>query len=134
MIDPIRARIDCSAVVNVQSDGPITVVIHGCLQGDIDVAPKTTIEVHTGPGRNGQGKYYWGRKRAVWNNDGDFVFLINPDRILSYCYLYLPKAKLAIEGPGGIQARFDFQGARKDDAASMLTVTLSNDINGDAYR
>ena len=60
---------------------------------DIDVAPKTTIEVHTGPGRNGQGKYYWGRKRAVWNNDGDFVFLINPDRILSYCYLYLPKAK-----------------------------------------
>ena len=60
---------------------------------DIAVAPKKTIEVHTGSGRNGQGKYYWGRKRAVWNNDGDFVFLINPDRILSYCYLYLPEGK-----------------------------------------
>jgi len=37
VIDPIRARIDCNAVVNVQSDGPINVVIHGCLQGDIDL-------------------------------------------------------------------------------------------------
>jgi Lamin Tail Domain len=60
---------------------------------DIAVAPKATIEVHTGPGRDAGGKYYWGRKRAVWNNDGDFVFLINPDRILSYCYLYLPKER-----------------------------------------
>ena len=38
VIDPIRARIDCNAVVNiVQSDGPINVVIHGCLQGDADL-------------------------------------------------------------------------------------------------
>ena len=60
---------------------------------DIAIAPKRTISIHTGAGRNGGGKYYWGRKRAVWNNDGDFVFLINPDGILSYCYLYLPGGK-----------------------------------------
>jgi hypothetical protein len=38
VIDPIRARIDCNAVVNVASDGPIEVVIHGCLAGDVDLS------------------------------------------------------------------------------------------------
>jgi prolyl oligopeptidase family protein len=37
VIDPIRARVDCNAVVNVQSDGPISVVIHGCLNGDVNL-------------------------------------------------------------------------------------------------
>jgi len=37
VIDPIRARIDCNAVVNVESDGPIDVVIHGCLNGDVNL-------------------------------------------------------------------------------------------------
>jgi hypothetical protein len=37
VIDPIRARIDCNAVVNVTSDGPTNVVIHGCLRGDVDL-------------------------------------------------------------------------------------------------
>jgi hypothetical protein len=60
---------------------------------DISVSPRTVIAIHTGSGRNGRGKYYWGRKRAVWNNTGDFVFLINPNGILSYCYLYLPPGK-----------------------------------------
>jgi hypothetical protein len=38
VIDPIRANITCNAVVNVQSDGPIDVVIHGCLAGDVDLS------------------------------------------------------------------------------------------------
>jgi hypothetical protein len=41
--------------------------------------------------------------------------------------VYLPKPKLAIEGPGGVQASFDFQGARNEAAGRMLTVTLVND-------
>jgi hypothetical protein len=62
---------------------------------DISVGPRKVISVHTGAGRNRNGKYYWGRKRAVWNNTGDFVFLINPNGVLSYCYLYLPPGKRA---------------------------------------
>lgn len=34
VIDGVRARLDCSAKVNLQSDGLTTVVIHGCLKGD----------------------------------------------------------------------------------------------------
>lgn len=47
--------------------------------------------------------------------------------------VYLPKPKLAIEGPGGIQASFDFQGARNEAAGRMLTVTLVNDLDGSDY-
>jgi hypothetical protein len=47
--------------------------------------------------------------------------------------VYLPKPKLSIEGPGGVQASFDFQGARNDAAGRMLTVTLVNDLDGSAY-
>ena len=47
--------------------------------------------------------------------------------------VHLPKPRLAIEGPGGIQASFDFQGARNDAAGRMLTVTLVNDLDGSAY-
>jgi hypothetical protein len=44
--------------------------------------------------------------------------------------VYLPKPKLAVEGPGGVQASFQFQGARNDAAGWMLTVTLTNDLDG----
>lgn len=37
VIDPIRAKISCNAIVNVQSDGPISVAIHGCMAGDVDL-------------------------------------------------------------------------------------------------
>ncbi len=47
--------------------------------------------------------------------------------------VYLPKPKLAVEGPGGVQASFDFQGARNDTAGRMLTVTLVNDLDGTVY-
>jgi hypothetical protein len=33
---------------------------------------------------------------------------------------------------GGVQARFDFRGARNPTAGRMLTVTLSHDLNGDS--
>jgi len=47
--------------------------------------------------------------------------------------VYLPKPKLAVEGPGGVQASFDFQGARNEAAGRMLTVTLVNDLDGSDY-
>jgi len=47
--------------------------------------------------------------------------------------VYLPKPTLGVEGPGGVQARFDFQGARNETAGQMLTVTLINDLDGSGY-
>ncbi|CAM3633839.1 hypothetical protein TH8_08730 [Thalassospira profundimaris] len=47
--------------------------------------------------------------------------------------VYLPKPKLAVEGPGGVQASFDFQGARNETAGRMLDVTLTNDLDGTEY-
>lgn len=47
--------------------------------------------------------------------------------------VYLPKPKLALEGPGGVQASFDFQGARNAVAGRMVTVELINDLDGAAY-
>ncbi len=47
--------------------------------------------------------------------------------------VYLPKPKLAVEGPGGVQASFDFQGAKNETAGRMLTVTLTNDLDGTDY-
>ena len=47
--------------------------------------------------------------------------------------LYLPKPKLAVEDPGGVQASFDFQGAKNDAAGRMLTVTLTNDLDRTHY-
>lgn len=47
--------------------------------------------------------------------------------------VYLPKPKLAVDGPGGVQASFDFQGAKNDAAGRMLTVTVINDLDGTAY-
>ncbi len=47
--------------------------------------------------------------------------------------VYLPKPKLAVDGPGGVQASFDFQGARNETAGRMLDVTLINDLDGSDY-
>ena len=47
--------------------------------------------------------------------------------------VYLPKPKLSVEGPGGIQASFDFQGAYNASEGKMLTVRLLNDLDGSQY-
>ena len=47
--------------------------------------------------------------------------------------VYLPKPALTVEGPGGVSARFDFQGARNETEGRMLTVTLINDLDGSDY-
>ncbi len=42
--------------------------------------------------------------------------------------VYLPKPKLSIDGPGGVQASFNWQAAKNATAGQMLTVTLTNDV------
>ena len=43
--------------------------------------------------------------------------------------VYLPKPKLSVDGPGGVQASFDFQGARNEAKGHMLEVVLVNDLS-----
>ena len=53
--------------------------------------------------------------------------------VLTAHEVYLPKPKLAVEGPGGVQASFDFRGAKNDVAGRMLTVTLTDALDGTVY-
>jgi hypothetical protein len=67
--------------------------------------------------------------------DLEFAYTVNAgSKVLFTAHeVYLPKPKLAVEGPGGVQASFDFQGAKNDAAGRMLTVTLVNDLDGTEY-
>ena len=66
--------------------------------------------------------------------DLEFGYTIGSLKVLFTAHeVYLPKPKLAIDGPGGVQASFDFQGAKNDAAGRMLTVTLTNDLDGTQY-
>ncbi|MEQ8331412.1 MAG: lamin tail domain-containing protein [Longimicrobiales bacterium] len=38
-----------------------------------------TLSLHTGRGRDGNGRLYWGRSQAVWNNDGDTAVLTDAE-------------------------------------------------------
>lgn len=60
----------------------------------------------------------------------EFAYVINEDFALIFTAheVYLPKPKLSVTGPGGIQATFDWQAAKASSPARMLTVTLSNDV------
>ena len=42
--------------------------------------------------------------------------------------VYLPKPKRSINGPGGIEASYDFQGAKNAKLGKMLTMTLNNNV------
>ena len=59
-----------------------------------------------------------------------FAYTIDADKSLTFTAheVYLPKPKLAISGPGGVQATFDWQAAKATSPARMLTVVLKNDV------
>jgi hypothetical protein len=59
-----------------------------------------------------------------------FGYTIDADRSILFTAheVYLPKPKLSITGPGGVQASFNWQAAKNTTAGKMLTVTLTNDI------
>ena len=67
--------------------------------------------------------------------DLEFAYTLSAQSklVLTAHEVYLPKPKLAVEGPGGVQASFDFRGAKNDGAGRMLTVTLTNDLEGTVY-
>jgi hypothetical protein len=67
--------------------------------------------------------------------DLEFAYTLSAQAklVLTAHEVYLPKPKLAVEGPGGVQASFDFRGAKNDVAGRMLTVTLTNDLDGTVY-
>ena len=48
--------------------------------------------------------------------------------VISCHEVYLPKPKRSIDGPGGIECSYDFQGAKDQDLGKMMTVTLVNDV------
>jgi hypothetical protein len=62
-----------------------------------------------------------------------FGYVIDAARRITFTAheVYLPKPKISISGPGGIQATFDWQAAKNAAADRMFTVELTNDI--DAY-
>jgi hypothetical protein len=42
--------------------------------------------------------------------------------------VYLPRPRIEISGPQGVQANFDWQAARDSTVARMCTATLINNI------
>ena len=57
-------------------------------------------------------------------------YAIDADHRLTFIAheVYLPKPKLSISGPGGIQATFEWQAAKATSVARMFTVELVNDV------
>jgi hypothetical protein len=62
--------------------------------------------------------------------DITYGWSIAAGKALSFLFheVYLPKPKVPISGPSGIQATFDWQGAKNATAGRALTVTLVNDV------
>lgn len=51
------------------------------------------------------------------------------NRLVIDCHeVYLPKPKRSVSGPGGIEASYDFQGAKDAVVGNMVEVTLINDV------
>jgi hypothetical protein len=59
-----------------------------------------------------------------------FAYTIDATKRLTFIAheVYLPKPKVSISGPGGIQATFEWQAAKNVAANKMLTVELLNDV------
>jgi len=59
-----------------------------------------------------------------------FGWEIDPDRSLLFTLheVYLPRPKLSVSGPGGVQATFAFQAANDSTLQKTMTVVLVNDV------
>jgi len=62
--------------------------------------------------------------------DIELAYTIDADRKLQITAheVYLPKSKRSINGPGEIEASYDFQDAKDASLGKMLTITLTNDV------
>lgn len=61
----------------------------------------------------------------------EFAYTIAADLklVITAHEVYLPKPKINITGPGGIEATFAWQAARQSAGGPMLTVVLANDVS-----
>lgn len=48
--------------------------------------------------------------------------------VLTCHEVYLPKPKRSVNGPGGVECSYDFQGAKEPTLGKMITVSLVNDV------
>jgi len=54
----------------------------------IIIKSKSLLTLHTGSGKNNATDLFWGKSRAVWNNNGDSLFLWNSDGAIVLNYTY----------------------------------------------
>lgn len=55
--------------------------------------------------------------------------LSDKQKLILTCHeVYLPKPKRSVNGPGGIECSYDFQGAKEVTVGKMMTATLVNDV------
>lgn len=68
--------------------------------------------------------------RAGTPIDLELSYVIDADnKLVITCHeVYLPKPKRSVSGPGGIEASYDFQGAKDALLGNMVDVTLTNDV------
>jgi hypothetical protein len=55
---------------------------------EVELLPGEAVAVHTGAGKNTDTDLFWGRTRAVWNNRGDKVFLLDELGVIHTEYQY----------------------------------------------
>lgn len=55
---------------------------------DIAIENKTFLTLHTGEGENNNTDLFWGKTRAVWNNKGDTLMMLNTERQLMLNHSY----------------------------------------------
>jgi hypothetical protein len=48
---------------------------HSFLFPYLTIGPRVSVTIYTGSGTNTSTKLYWGSGRAIWNNDGDTIYL-----------------------------------------------------------
>lgn len=67
--------------------------------------------------------------------DLEFVYTLAPGLSLTVTAheVYLPKPRTPVNGAGGVEASFDFRGAKNETAGCMVTVKLLNDLDGTQY-
>jgi hypothetical protein len=64
-----------------------------------------------------------------------FAFTIDANRSLTFTLheVYLALAKTPVEGPGGVEACFEFRAAYNATATRMMTAALKNQQEGTEY-
>jgi hypothetical protein len=69
--------------------------------------------------------------RSATPIDLELSYTIDANRkLVITCHeVYLPKPKRSVNGPGGVEASYDFQGAKDVAEGCMVTITLTNDVS-----